>query len=66
MEEDYSTKGQDVKSRLERVLESSRSFGQGPYLAEFPRKEGYDEARFAEIDRAENDCGGFFGRHRRV
>ena len=64
VEEDYSTKGQYVKSRLERVLESSGPLGQGPDLAEFPRKEPNHEARFAEIDRAEDQGAGFFGRHR--
>ena len=63
VEEDYSTKGQYVKSRLERVLEPLRPLGQSAYLAEFPREEGNDEARLAEIDGAEHDGGGFFGGH---
>ena len=39
MEEDYSTKGQQVKSRLERAFEPSRSLRQSPYLAKLAAQE---------------------------
>jgi hypothetical protein len=55
--------GQHVKSRLEGVLETASALGQSPDLAEFPRKERNDEACFAEIDGAEDQCAGFLRRH---
>ena len=63
VEEDYSTEGQQVKSRLEGPLKPSTPFGQSPYLAEFPRKQRHHQTGLAELDGPQHDGGGLFGGH---
>ncbi len=61
VEEDYSTMGEYVKSRLEGVLQPAGTLRQSADLAEFPREKRDHEARFAEIGDAEHQGAGFFG-----
>ena len=63
VEEDYSTDGQQVKSRLEGPFEPPSPLRQSPYLPKLAGKERDHEARLAELDGPDDDGGGLFGRH---
>ena len=62
-EEDYSTQGQQVKSRLERAFEPLASLRQTLYLAKLAGEQGHHQAAFGELDDPQDDRRGFFGGH---
>ena len=66
VEKDYSTMGEYVKSRLERVFQPPGALRQSPDLAEFPCEKRDNKACLAEIGDAEHQRAGFFRRHRRT
>ena len=66
VEEDYSTMGEYVKSRLEGVFQPPGALRQSADFAEFPREKRYNQARFAEIGDAQHQRICFFGRHGQV
>jgi len=65
-EEDYSTKGQEVKSRLERAFEPPAPLRQTLYLAKLAGKERQHEAGLAELHQFQHEGSGFLRRHRRT